>query len=45
MTLRVIYEEDPSANLISVKTAASENLAMETASKLVVNPEMVNHSG
>ncbi|MCK7478641.1 MAG: hypothetical protein M0C28_15630 [Candidatus Moduliflexus flocculans] len=37
--------EDPSVNLISDKTAASENLAMEIASRLVVSPEMVSPSG
>ncbi len=45
LTLRVVYREDPSVNLVSVRTAASENLAMEIASKLVVNPEMVSPSG
>lgn len=45
MVLRVTYTEDPSVNLISRRTAASEVMAMETASRLVVNPEMVGPSG
>ncbi len=45
LTLRVLYEEDPSVNLITRRTGASEAMAMEVATKLVINPEMVSPSG
>lgn len=45
LTIRVAYREDPSVSLITRRTGASEAMAMEIASRLVVNPEMVSPSG
>ena len=45
MTLSVTYEEDESVRLVSRRTSASENMAMDIARRLVVNPEGVSGSG
>ena len=45
MTLKIVYEDDPSVRLVLRRTAASEEQAMEIARRLVVNPEGVSASG
>ena len=45
LTLQVRYTQDPSVNLVSRRTAASEQKAMEILQRLVANPEGVSPSG
>lgn len=45
LTVRVMYEDDPSVRLVSRRTAWSESESMDLARSLVVNPEGVSPSG
>jgi hypothetical protein len=45
ISFRVTYEQDSAASLISRRTAASEQMAMEIAERLVANPDDVSPSG
>jgi len=45
MTIRIEYEDDPSVRLVSRRTWASEDMAMNILRRLVANPEGVSPSG
>jgi len=45
LTLSVQYTEDESVRLVSRRTQASEDMSMEIAGRLVLNPEGVSSSG
>ena len=45
LTVSVQYEEDESTRLVSRRTQASEDMSMDIAGRLVLNPEGVSGSG
>ncbi len=45
LSVNVQYEEDESTRLVSRRTGASEDMAMDIARRLVLNPEGVSTSG
>ncbi len=45
LSISVSYQDDQSVRLVERRTSASENMAMDIASRLVVNPEGVSGSG